>query len=52
MIRLQLLAVLIGGALIQDAERRLYEDVYAHLQVSECLVGLGIVILGLAPSLW
>jgi len=52
MIGLQLLAVLLGGALIADAERDRYKKDYALIQVSERLIGIGIALLGLASSLW
>lgn len=52
MIWLQLLAVLLGGVLIGDAERGLYKNGYAHHQGPEWLIGLGIVLLGLTLPLW
>lgn len=41
-----LLAVLLGGALIWDAECGVYKNGYAHHQLLEGLIGLGIVIGG------
>ena len=47
-----LLAVLLGGALIWDAERGVYKNGYAHIQLLEWLIGLGIVIGGLTLLIW
>lgn len=42
-----LLAMLLSGALIVDAERRLHEDGYEHLQLLEGPIALGIALCGL-----
>lgn len=47
-----LLAMLLGGALIWDAERVLYKNGYAHHQGLEWLIGVGIALLGLTLLLW
>lgn len=41
-----LLAMLLGGALIWDAERGVYKNGYAYHQGPEWLIGLGIVLGG------